>query len=282
VKLAEFATAVRAHDGVDAFNEESRLAFAASPVGRPPGRVHTVVMDGETIVAAAHAGDDAPVELAVHPAHRRRGHATALLDELLGRGERMYWAHGDLEGARALAATTGLEPARTLLRLRRTGSEPVPSPSPTPADIRPFHPTDVLALLAVNGRAFAGHPEQGSLDVAGFEARAEAAWFDPAGLLIAERAGQVVGFHWTKVENGIGEVYVLGVDPQAQGLGIAKSLLAAGLAHLRDRGVADVDLYVEADNSSAIALYTGFGFTEEARDVLYVSTTPATADRDRA
>jgi mycothiol synthase len=282
VNLAEFAALVRAHDGVDAFNEESRLAFAVSSVGRASGRVHTVVMDGDVIVAAAHAGGDAPIELAVHPAHRRRGHATALLDGLLARGERKYWAHGDLDGARALAGAAGLEPARTLLRLRRPGTVPVPVTPAADAGIRPFRPADVLAVLAVNGRAFADHPEQGALDLAGFEARTQAAWFDPAGLLVAERAGEVVGFHWTKVEDGIGEVYVLAVDPHAQGLGIATSLLAAGLAHLRQRGVPEVDLYVEADNSSAIALYARFGFVEESRDVLYVSTTPAAGDRDPA
>ena len=282
MNLAEFATVVRAHDGIDAFNEESRLAFAASSAVPAPGRVHEAVMDGDLVVAAAYAVGDAPVELAVHPAHRRRGHATAVLDQLLARGERTFWAHGDLDGAQALAAATGLEPARTLLRLRRHASDPVPPVPTVAAAIRPFQPSDLLALLAVNGRAFAGHPEQGALDVAGFEARATSAWFDPAGLLVAERDGQLVGFHWTKVEGAIGEVYVLGVDPQAQGLGIARALLVAGLIHLQNRGVSDVDLYVEAENRSALALYTGFGFAEVARDVLYVSRTPEAAVRDPA
>ncbi len=264
MNLAEFAALVRAHDGIDAFNEESRLAF----VDEQPGRVHAAVMDGDVVVAAAYAAGDAPVELAVHPAHRRRGHATAVLDRLLARDERTFWAHGDLEGARALAAATGLEPARTLLRLRRHASDPIPAPARTPADIRPFRPTDLLAVLAVNGRAFADHPEQGALDVAGFEARAASDWFDPDGLLVAERDDQVVGFHWTKIEDGIGEVYVLGVDPQAQGLGIATALLVAGLVHLQDQGVSDVDLYVEAERSSALALYARFGFAEVARAVL--------------
>jgi len=273
VNLAEFAALVRAHDGIDAFNEESRLAFA----DEEPGRVHAVVMDGDLVVAAAFAAGDAPVELAVHPAHRRCGHATAVLDRLLARDEQTYWAHGDLEGAQALAAAAGLRPARTLLRLRRHAADPVPSLPSSPADIRPFRPTDLRAVLAVNGRAFADHPEQGALDVAGFEARAASDWFDPAGLLVAERDDQLVGFHWTKVEGSVGEVYVLGVDPQAQGLGIAKALLVAGLMHLQNEGVSEIDLYVEAENHSALALYTRFGFAEVARDVLYVSRTPAAA-----
>ena len=75
--------------------------------------------------------------------------------------------------------------------------------------------------------------------------------------------------------------YVL-VDPPAQGRGLAKSLLAAGLAHLRDRGVPVVDLYVEADNLPALTLYAASGFVEAARDVLYVSRTPEAAGHVRS
>jgi mycothiol synthase len=279
VNLAEFATLVRAQDGVDAFNEESRLAFAEAR----PGRVNVVVADGDRVVAAAFAPesahDDAPVELAVHPTHRRRGHATALLDRLLSSGERRFWAHGDLDGSRALAAAAGLVPDRTLLQLRWAVGAVDPIALPVDLTVRAFRPEDLPALLAVNGRAFADHPEQGSLDVAGFERRAASDWFDPSGLLVAERDGTIVGFHWTKVEGTSGEIYVLGVDPSVQGHGIARVLLAAGLGHLIERGVATVDLYVDGDNHAALALYANSGFTEAARDVLYVSRTPAAADR---
>ena len=41
--------------------------------------------------------------------------------------------------------------------------------------------------------------------------------------------------------------------------------------HLRDRGVREVILYVEADNAPAIAVYSGLGFThaDEDTDVQY-------------
>lgn len=275
MNLIEFADLVRTQDNIEAFNEESRLALTQ---GRP-GRVEVVVTDGDRVIAAAYAADDAPVELAVHASHRRRGHGTALLDQLLTQGERAFWAHGDGAGARALASSFGLATGRTLLRLRRPGTANPPPASPTNVTIRPFDPIDLPGLLAVNRRAFSDHPEQGALDVRGFEARAAEPWFDPSGLFIAERDGQIAGFHWTKVEDGIGEVYVLGVDPEAQGQGIARSLLAVGLTHLIARDVSAIDLYVEGDNHSALALYAGFGFAEAARDVLYVSRTPAAAVR---
>jgi mycothiol synthase len=239
------------------------------------------VKDGTTVVAAAYADGDAPVELVVDPDHRRRGHGVALLARLLDAGENRFWAHGDLPAARALAAAQGLEPARTLLVLRlEMDSAPEPERVPDGVTIRSFDPGDVDAIVRVNGRAFASHPEQGAMDRADFEQRASSDWFDPAGLFVAERGGgDVVGFHWTKVEHpsagsgqAVGEVYVVGVDPSEQGSGLGTALTVRGLRHLHHSGIRTVDLYVEGDNDPALAVYRRLGFTEHARDVLYSTT----------
>ena len=274
--LLALASRAREVDGVDPLNEASRLALDAGHAGR----VHMAVKEGTTVVAAAFADGLAPVELVVDPDHRRQGHGGSLLTRLMAAGESEFWAHGDLPAAQALAAAKHLEPARTLLVLRLemvAASALRKPPVPDGVTIRTFEPDDVDAIVQVNGRAFASHPEQGAMDRADFERRAGSDWFDPAGLFVAERDGNVVGFHWTKVDpstgsgtNPIGEVYVVGVDPTEQGSGLGTSLTARGLRHLHDSGIRTVDLYVEGDNDPALAVYRRLGFTEHARDVLYV------------
>jgi mycothiol synthase len=64
----------------------------------------------------------------------------------------------------------------------------------------------------------------------------------------------------------VGEVYVIGVAPSAQGTGLGRALLSAGLCHLRSRGLTQVLLYVEADNTPAVRMYERQGFTHDARD----------------
>jgi mycothiol synthase len=144
-----------------------------------------------------------------------------------------------------------------------------PEQVPDGVTIRAFETDDVDAIVRVNGRAFASHPEQGAMDRADFERRTGSDWFDPAGLFVAVREDDVVGFHWTKVEDDVGEVYVVGVDPSEQGSGLGTALTARGLRHLHESGLRTVDLYVEGDNDPALAVYRRLGFTEHARDVLY-------------
>ena len=73
---------------------------------------------------------------------------------------------------------------------------------------------------------------------------------------------EVAGSCWTKLhENGIGEIYIIGVVPGYEGRGLGRGLLAHGLDYLhRVRHVATAMLYVEADNTRAVGLYTSLGF----------------------
>ena len=94
----------------------------------------------------------------------------------------------------------------------------------------------------------------------------------------------IVGFHWTKVHGTgghghppIGEVYVVGVDPSEQGHGLGKALTLVGLQHLRADGLASVLLYVDEENTPAIRLYGGLGFTRWDVDVMFTAPEPGSA-----
>jgi mycothiol synthase len=57
-----------------------------------------------------------------------------------------------------------------------------------------------------------------------------------------------------------------------QGKRLGESLLLRGLHHLHDLGLSAVLLYVEADNTGAIALYERHGFTRWDADQLFTRT----------
>lgn len=182
----------------------------------------------------------------------------------------------------AVADRKGLATRRDLLQLRR--ALPVPADDPTragapPIRTRPFRPGhDDEAWTTVNNRSFAGHPDQGEEDTATLADRTAERWFDPAGFLVADdprRPGALSGFCWTKEHDAteedprLGEIYVIGVDPSHQGEGLGRSLVLAGLDHLGGRGIAVANLYVEADNAAALALYDRLGFDVHQRRRVY-------------
>ncbi len=196
-----------------------------------------------------------------------------------GGGRVQLWARQAGAEHDELARRAGLRPWRDLYQMRR----PLPVEEPLTLATRPFVVgQDEAAWLAVNNRAFAGHPDQGGWDVREVRLREQEPWFDPAGFFLAERvvdgSPRLVGFHWTKVHGAdrdahghppIGEVYIVGVDPSEQGRGLGPALTLTGLHSLRDRGLSDVLLYVDESNVAAVRVYERLGFTRHATDVMY-------------
>ncbi len=240
--------------------------------------------EGFAYVHGLHGAGRPELDLAVHPEARGRGLGRELAEaavEVTDGIPLTAWSHGHHPAAAAVAERLGFTAVRELWVMRRPDA-PLGEARPAPAGVgvRAFVPgQDEDGLLAVNAAAFADHPEQGQLRRPGLEERMAESWFDPAGLIVAERDEEIVAFHWTKVhdsgaDEGRGEVYVVGVSPAEQGNGMGRVVLDAGLAHLHGRGVPEVLLYVEADNDVAVALYKRRGFTHapEDTDVMYAPT----------
>jgi mycothiol synthase len=226
-------------------------------------------------------------ELVVHPQARRRGVGAALIRAALERtaGGCRFWAHGTLAAAKQTAAALNLVPVRELMQMRRSLRD-VPDPEvPEGLHIRTYAgATDDAELLRVNNAAFVWHPEQGGWTDAEIDERRGEGWFDPDGLFLAfsTRPGddpdRLLGFHWTKVhaeEPGLGEVYIVGVDPAVQGRGLGRTLTQVGVAWLA-RVLAGHDdpavmLYVESDNTAAVHTYERLGFSVHSVDTAYAA-----------
>src|SRR5258708_516325 len=224
----------------------------APPSGRPdapvpppgPGRTaNHAVAGGDGAIPGDLTLNPEMAELVVHPQAHRGGLGTALARAALAKtaGCNQFWAHGTLEPARATACALGLVPVRELVQMRRSLRD-IPEPVvPDGIRIRTYAgASDDAELLRVNNAAFATHPEQGGWTDVQLAERRDEPWFDPAGLFLAleeevgggsDQAGRLLGFHWTKVHSdqpGLGEVYLLGVDPTAQGRGLGKMLTSIG------------------------------------------------------
>lgn len=247
------------------------LASDEAHIDMPSGGEHLLaVQDG--VVGYANldtAGDqlgNQVAELVVHPGFRRQGIGEQLLTAVAERAQPVrIWSHRDHPGAARLAGKHGFERVRALHRMGMDfGPDEFAEPQlPEGVRLRTFVPgQDEEAMVAVNARAFSWHPEQGGLTVQDVRDTEQEGWFDPAGFFLAvDAADRILGFHWTKVHpDSTGEVYVVGVDPDAQGGGLGKALTLAGLRHLRGLGLPRVILYVESDNAPAIAVYAKLGF----------------------
>ncbi len=292
--VAALAAAAEESDGNPPLSEQTLVTLRAANAG-----------DHSVLALALYAQDEKPnpstgqdlagvavvieepdgtgiLEIAVHPSYRNQGVGDRLVGELKslrGFAGLNAWSHGNHEAAADLAARYGYGAVRELWKMRlMTATAALPELKlPAGVQLRAFVPgRDEDAWLAANKAAFAHHPEQGNMTRADLDARKAEPWFDPAGFLLAvDPADRIQGFHWTKVHPrhgdhpAIGEAYVVGVIPEAQGTGLGKALTVAGIQHLQGLGLRAVMLYVDADNIPAVALYRRLGFTRWDVDVMY-------------
>ena len=283
----ELATAATEADGVAPFSEQTLLALR-NPSDFPDV-VHLFSRSPEGIVGYAQlvfSGPNASGEVVIHPTARGRGLGRRLVESALRSADDAgahlaIWAHGEHPAARALATSLGLERSRVLFKMCRSLDVPLPPTRlPDGVRLRSFVVgADDAAWLQVNARAFATHPEQGKWTQQDLELRQREPWFDAAGFLLAVPAddpSRLLGYHWTKRELAAdgtpgpeGEVYVVGVDPDAQGLRLGTALTIAGLEYLAGAGAKESTLYVDESNPRAVALYSGLGFEVCATDVMY-------------
>lgn len=263
-QILAIARLAEAADGVAPLDEATLLTLRHHP--------ERAVTWGDHRGFGLLIGEELSVVVAPH--ERGTGLGKRLLRERpLPPGRISAWSHGDHPAAARLAERHGFERVRELLVMSLDARD-LPTDPVAPGEgarLAAYSPQWEGELLRVNAAAFASHPEQGALDADGLRLRMAEPWFEPEGLILAVEGERLLGFHWTKRHSPqLGEVYVVGIDPGAQGRGLGKVLTVAGLRHLGDVGVERVILYVESDNHPARRLYEGLGFTRSETHVQYV------------
>ena len=223
---------------------------------------------------ASRRDGDWTMQTVTDPHHRERTTVHPMVEALLtavaaeGGGRVDWWVYSPSPIDDAVATDIGFHIDRQLLQMRR----PLPAERRPEVATRPFVPgQDEEAWLRVNNRAFAGHHEQHGWTLDTLHQRMRQPWFDADDLRLHERDGHLAAFCWTKRHDAKrGEIYVIGVDPDYQGLGLGSQLTLAGLDHLAGKGVTEALLYVAAENTTATAMYERLGFTVHRVDRAYV------------
>lgn len=286
--VERLARAAEHVDGRPALSEQPllRLTQDDAPVH------HLLVRAEDDLAGYAQLDLGAPgaasVEVVVHPFARRHGVGSTLVAvardaaRAAGADGIRVWAEGGDPAAQGLARSLGLEPVRELVLMSRDltpGTSPSgPARLPDGVTVRRFVVgQDEDALLRVNARAFDWHPEQGRMSLADLRARQTEPWFDAADILLLEEGDALVAFVWLKLVQGddAGELYVVAVDPDAQGRGLGTATTALALRHLTDAGLARATLWTEADNTRAVATYGRAGFTTASSRVQLGDVPPA-------
>lgn len=249
-----------------------------------------------SIVVGAALGGRGEIDLVISPEYRRRGYGREAVRELAATEPNglTAWSHGDHPAARALATELRFVAARTLLELRKplvaAGETPQAGAAETSAgttaaageagagasalegeSISAFRVgSDDAEWVALNALVFATHPEQGAMTEADLTARQAESWFNADDFLILrDAASRMIGYNWLKVDGAMGEIYVVGVHPDAAGRGLGRALMQAGLHRLVAAGCTIAALYVEADSLGPVHLYRALGFVDHTVDVQY-------------
>ncbi|MDO4898601.1 MAG: mycothiol synthase [Rothia sp. (in: high G+C Gram-positive bacteria)] len=308
-RFEQLAHEVAAFDGAQPFSEQTLVEARKAARGDLGNfRLLATESDGVPVGFAALVREEAGwlLEAAVAPSARERGLGSALVAEVLSADDielLSAWVHSGSDAsspaivsAQKLAKRFGFEAQRELYKLGlalteqvRTGVLAAAEAQPLPAGLTltTFTPQDGAGWAAANAAAFAHHPEQGRLTVADLEQRIGSAWFRAEGFFLAkDEGGQIAGSHWTKIpvnqEGALeGEVYAVGVTPGWQGKGLGKALTLAGMAYLAStkyepgKALERIVLYVDAENTAAVALYRSLGFSPLAVDRQYGAPQPS-------
>jgi mycothiol synthase len=252
----------------------------------------TIVGASETNVRTRELGPSHHVEGWVSPAFRRRGLGRALLHWAEARarevalvdgrtGERSLgsWPDEAQAGAVALYESEGYAIVRYGFMMIRDLTAPIPElPLPDGLDMRPVKPADHRRIWDADVEAFRDHWDAGERTDADFEGWFASPELDTGLWRVAwdgdEVAGSVMNFIYPAENETLGQqrgwLDHVSVRRPWRRRGLASALIAASMLALRDVGMTDAALGVDAENpSGALRVYENLGFRRTRTGVAY-------------
>ena len=233
---------------------------------------------GVVAVRAETAPDGAmPARVALDPPTRDADLAARLVDGVLevvadngGELARQFIA-GGAEWLQPAARAAGFRCIRTIAHMLMPASAPTPLAKPPDGwRLRTIEPGEDARVLAALNHAWAGTwnfveitPEMLEADLHG----------QREGMLLGVVDDRIIATCHAMFDpddcntDGAPRAWIsnLTVDPEFRSRGVARTMLAAGIAHLRSRGATSVTLGVDADNPAPFRLYQSVGFEVTSR-----------------
>jgi mycothiol synthase len=301
--LAEILSEESATDGLDWYASGEELAKEPRPNCAAARDVFIAERDGRPagFVIGSWAVRDERVSMdtqgAVRPGDRREGIGTRLLrhvQEHLAERTRdvepdrprhfAAWTGDTQPGAIALFEHEGYRVERYGFEMIRRGLDEAPAADvPDGLELRRGRPEEVTDILWAEHEAFRDHPgyrEWTDEDVTAVQKQPD---FDPTLWVVAWDGDQVAGAveNWIHADENAklgfsrGWMHRVSVRRPWRKRGLARALLAESFGALRERGIREACLGVDAQNpSGAVALYESVGFERLHSARLFVRDAP--------
>jgi mycothiol synthase len=241
---------------------------------------HTRVLEvgkrpvGVVAVRAEPAPDHAmPARVALETAARQPPLADALVEGAVdlireaGGGRARLFVPSRAEWMHAAARDAGFEPVRMIAHMLLPASAPTPAPDAVPGlQIRSIRPEEDQRVLDALNRNWAGTWNFVSIP---FEMLQEDLDGQREGMLLGvDSSDRIIATCHAVYEPGEQNpdgnprawISNVTVDPDYRQRGIARVMLATGIAHLRSRGATSITLGVDAHDPAPFQLYRSVGF----------------------
>ncbi len=128
-------------------------------------------------------------------------------------------------------------------------------------EVRRMYPQDAEAVMRISAK-IAGRPTEAQWETRMIDALTR----NPLGCLVAEEEGAVVGFIFGEVRGWdfaipkTGWIDIVGVDPDCQRHGVARSLIGTLISYFRNQNVERVMTMVNWNDGGLVGFFRNLGF----------------------